>query len=149
MSKIIDKVETFIQRLQDMEYIIAPEAAQLWFWAPPSVPKVPLIYKEKKTLSDYLAGMISLYEENRDNEKKKLDYAQMCLSWINRAFACGVIREGKGLISKNKKLVRDNKRLREHLDECNKRCQKLEEEMKRIHGLFPDTGTFTGDVQDE
>ena len=142
MSSIIKKVERFIQRLDDMDYVLTIEAHKMWYTTPSAFPS---LIGERNTLSDYLANAISAYQENRDNEEKKLSYAKRCLIWINRAFACGVVQEGKRLISKNKKLERDVKRLQELLDECNKKCQTLEQENKELHRRFPDSG-FTGDV---
>jgi len=152
MSSTIERVETFIQRLDNMDYILNIEAHQIWYTKQSVFPSMSA---ERKTLSDYLANAISAYQENRDNEEKRLTYAETCLLWVNRAFTCGVIKEGKGLISKNKeldskskKLERGIKRLQERLDECNKKCQELEEENKKLHKLFGDD-RFTGDVLSE
>lgn len=106
------------------------------------------MYDERNTLSDYLANAISEYQENRDNEQRRLSCAERCNIWINRAFTTGVIQEGKGLVSKNKELKRDIKHLRKRLAECNKRYQKLEEENNRLHKLFGDN-RFAGDVLSE
>lgn len=150
MSSIIEKVETFIQRLHDMDYIFTPEAKGIWYVSPsrPLYPSPLSPPKERKNLTDYLAIAISDYEENRDDEQHRLSYARTCLLWINRAFASGVIQEGKGLISKNKELERDVKHLRKRLDECNKRRQIVEKQNQWLHKLIP-KDTFTGDLSNE
>ena len=93
MSSIIEKVEIFIRRLHDMDYIIDSESHKIWY----SAPSKPT---ERKTLADYLANRISQYEGNKDNEQIRFAYARTCLLWINRAFACGVIKKGEGLARK-------------------------------------------------
>lgn len=144
MSDTIKKVETFIQRLHNLHYVVSLEASKLWY-APRSSEYPFLLTSKRKNLADNLADAITDYQENK-NKKSKLSYAKKLLMWINKAFTYGVIREGKSLISENKKFELDVKRLQERLDECNKRNQKLEKENKRLHGLVPPT-SFVGDIK--
>ena len=133
--KIIKRVETFIQRIHDLDYVIKPEARNI-------------IYKgfvgsemRIRSLSDFLSGAIAHFET-----AKTLKNAISCLYWIDKAFSCGVVQEGEGLISKNEKLKKELKLLRDQLRECRQRCQALEIENKQLHKLFGGT-SFTGDVQ--
>ena len=78
MSEVIEKVETFIQRLHDLDYIIAPEPPTFFYES----------LEEKNTLSEFLADRIYDYEINKENkDENKLLCARACLVWINRAFA--------------------------------------------------------------
>lgn len=114
MNDLIEKVETFIQRINDMEFIITKEASKL-IYSNPSGPK------EEKSLADSLANGIYLYEQNRNHDEKKLASARLCNVWINRAFTQGVVQEGQGLAKQlkecreeNAQLERDNKVLSEN-----------------------------------
>lgn len=129
----IKQVEKFIRRLHDRELVFKR----------PTV-KNKELNKEFNRISQRLSETIRQYQIHKIGL-----FARFCLFWINRAYTMDFIQEGKSLFSKNEKLERDNNRLRERLDECNKRCQRLEEEIKRIHNRFPDTRTFAGDVQGE
>lgn len=112
MSETIEKVETFIRRLHNLEYVITSEAREILYRD--SQDQVP------KNLADWLSRRIFSYEDNKDDEERQLFYAQLCLIWINKAFTCGVVQEGKSLIKKldeyrekNVQLERDNKVLSE------------------------------------
>jgi hypothetical protein len=121
MSSIIEKVETFIQRLHDLDYVIDPKASTLIFG-------IPSRLSESMLLSDFLAKKISEYEENRDNERNKLTYALSCLMWINRAFTCGVIHEGQGLARKLKECQEKNTKLDSDLERVSMEYLRLKEE---------------------
>lgn len=135
MSSIIEKVETFIQRLHDLDYSIAPEAIKIIYDFPS---------KEKKSLTDCLANAIYEYEANKDNEQVKLHYAQLCLIWINRAFACGVIEEAQGLAKKLGECRERNTQLERDIETLSVQYLQLQREheefMKRIR--LPDEGNL-------
>lgn len=111
MSTIIEKVEIFIQRLHDLDYTITPEATEIWY----SDPSRPL---DRKNLADHLANVISRYLREKDNEQDRFHCAQLCSLWINRAFACGVIKEGQGLARQ--------------LAECREKNIQLENDLEKL-----------------
>jgi len=58
------------------------------------------------------------YEKNKEYKQTRLGYARICLLWINRAYAQGVVNEGQGLAGK--------------LKECREKQAKLENELETI-----------------
>lgn len=107
MSEIIEKVETFIQRLHDLDYIITPEAATIIYSSKSDM-------FERGTLSSYLSRRITEYEENKDEGSTKQSYARICHLWMIRAFSCGVVQEGNGLARKLKECREKNVQLERH-----------------------------------
>ena len=125
MSSIIERVETFIQRLNDLDYVIVPEATKILYSS--ALP----FSKERRPLSDCLANAISEYQMNKDNEKDRFDFAHACSVWINRGFTCGVIQEGQGLARKLKECQEKNVQLEKDIE-------KLSEEyvnLKKLHEM--------------
>jgi len=94
---IIQRVETFIQRCHDLDYVIKPEARNVTYSKRESDDP-----KDRTILSDRLALAISSYELNRENPDLRLSEAEAALLWITRAFSSGVVTEGPGLIRKHK-----------------------------------------------
>ena len=129
MSEIIEKVETFIQRLHEMDYIIAPKASELVY-------ETPLL--EKNTLAEFLATRLYDYEKNRENiDEIRLPCARACLVWINRAFAHGVVQEGQGLARKLKEYQEKN-------DQLQRDNEKLSSELLRLQAEYEEfTSRFT------
>ena len=125
MSEIIEKVETFIQRLHDLEYIITPEAKTITYSSKSDM-------FERSTLSSYLSRRITEYEEKKDNDSTKLSYARICHLWIIRAFSCSVVREGPGLARKLKECREKNVQLERH----NKVLSEEYLNLKMIHEDF-------------
>lgn len=124
-SNIIEKVEEFIQHLHKLEYVIDLKATNMR-------------YRDEKglnagSLSDLLANAISHYEEKRDIVDLNIKnlFAQMCLIWINRAFASGVVNHGEGLIAKLKECSEKNKELENELI-------KISEEYKYLRTEYED-----------
>jgi len=109
MSSIFEKVDTFIQRLHDLYYVIDPKAAEIIYSSEG---------KPSHSLTDKLALTLEEYEENKDNENVGLIRAHIALLWINRAFLNGVVHEGQGLARK--------------LDECQEKNIQLEGELEKL-----------------
>jgi hypothetical protein len=133
MSTIIDKVETFIQRVHDLEYIVTSEATNLWYVSKNKLYPMP---NDKTNLSDSLASAMAHYQENKDDEKERLHYAQICFMWINRAFTSGVIREGKGLITKFAECKRRNEMLERDLEVLSEQYLRLQEKYEPLMRRF-------------
>ena len=68
-----------------------------------------------------------------------MNYAQMCILWINRAFASGVIKEGQGLARQVAKCREKNTQLEKDLETLSVQYLQLQREheefMKRISPL--------------
>jgi len=124
MSSTIEKVDTFIQRLNDLDYIISPEAGKLFYGA-------PSISTETKSLADYLANAINEYELNRDSKDSEFK-ARICHLWISRAFAQGVVQEGKGLAGKLKESREKNAQLERDLERLSVEYLYLKELTRRV-----------------
>jgi hypothetical protein len=92
---VTEKVETFIQRYHDLEFVVTEEGRKL------TSPEDPATGRRVLWVNS-LADSISAYSLNRDNPQVRLKYAQECLGYINKAFAAGIIRDGPGLITKYK-----------------------------------------------
>lgn len=124
MNELIEKVETFIRRLHDLEYIITPEAQEF-------------IYTDKKTkkeisLAHMLSRKISEYERNKDNEKMRSFYAESCYSWINRAFTYGVVRERESLARLLQECQDKNVQLANDFEISSFKLKQLQEKMGRF-----------------
>ena len=119
MSATIEKVETFIQRLQDLEYKITSEARQIRYKFKQTAYPIP---HDPRTLSDCLANAISEYQKRSDNEEERLNYARICYIWINRAFTLGVVQEGEGLVKK--------------YEECREKNTMLENDLEHLSELY-------------
>jgi hypothetical protein len=87
-----------------LEYIVSPQALGTRF-RKANQPETVV------SLSDKLSTAISECEEHRIHPEVRLKWAQHALTWINKAFACGLIQEGQGLVNKNKKLEAKNAEL--------------------------------------
>ncbi len=117
----VESVDTFIRRLRDLDLVIDPQAQYL-------------AYYHKKTrqptgyFSDLLANAITKYEANR-NPQIKGTLAEICLIWINRAFSCGLIKEGEGLITK----LRECQEKNAHLERENKLIATAYKELQDKH----------------
>jgi hypothetical protein len=133
-----EQIDKFIRRMHDRELVFKPPL------------RLEAIKRaEFKHISQSISESILKYQGQKSGSYQKGFCARIGLFWINRAYTMGFIDEGKGITTKINRLESDNKRLRDRLDECNKERQRLEKEIERIHNLFPDTRTFTGDVQGE
>lgn len=136
-SDLIKEVETFIRRYKDLDYVVFPEAGEMMFEGE----------EGESCLSDFLAGSISTYEEKRDI--KSAIYCSYC---INKALACGVIKTGEGLISKNeacsKKTTnhsKENEILKKKLEEVNRELNDAKKRIKELEKLM--TPSFIGGVE--
>ena len=129
-NDVIEKVETFIQRLNDMDLVYTDRASEVKFG--------------EKSIADGLALAITTYEEfkNSATPTVKHDFASTCLLWIERAWAWKAIEEGEGLARKlrecqaeNTKLRTDNETLASELLQVKQRLDGL---LKRIPSLRSD-----------
>lgn len=137
-SDVIEKIEIFIQRLHDMDYVITPEASKLIY----ETQSTPM---EKNNLSSFLANRIYDYDTNRDNKDEiRLMYARSCLIWINRAYTSGVVQEGQGLIKKLDDCGKLNEQLKEELKKRKERCDELEKQIRFLQAIK--SPKFIGDV---
>jgi len=117
---VIQKVEVFIQRVHNLDYVISREAARLIY------SRLDLKdITQARTLADHLANAMETYLESKKHlaesasvEEERLSAkliqvsAETCLLWINRAFASGIVQEGEGLVRKFKECQAENDKLR-------------------------------------
>lgn len=104
-KEIVDVVELFIKRVQNLEYVILPEARKIKFE----------LGDRKNTLADWLALCIHDYEQSKaDRMPRMFGTAGICLLWIDRALWHGLMRPRKGLVPK--------------LEQCQARCEELEKD---------------------
>lgn len=133
----VERVENFIQHLQDNDWKILPEAKKIQ-------------YKTeaygKRSIADYLSIGVALYHHEQSYMS-----AVTCDNYISDAFNHGVIAEGEGLITKNKKL---NERIAELESEKKGLQRKLEKTLKRNaqleHEYYVLKGAqFVGEVEED
>jgi hypothetical protein len=94
-SEVIQQVETFIQRCHDLDYVFTPESRKMVYQASSG---------DKKLWANVIADAMTLYTLNKDNSNR-LDCAETCLGYINKAFAGGLVTEGPRLIARHKQAV--------------------------------------------
>lgn len=130
---MIEQVETFIQHLRDLDFIVAPEGNKIRYGQGVIT-----------TLSDELADSISIYEVSKYDPKERLISAHKCMRWINRACASGIIKEGDGLINKfkecfdkNIEISKKNIELAKDLDETNRELRDAKEKIKELEQMIP------------
>lgn len=113
MNAVIEKVDDFVRKYHDLDYVIDSRAMEIWYGSSESS-----IFDRKRTnLTDHLANAISMYDGSKDdNEQNRLVAASVCLIWINRAFACGVVKEGQGLARKLRETEERNVQLQKDLE---------------------------------
>src|SRR6266851_6238590 len=91
----IRKVETFIQRCHDLDYVFSPETIKL-------VVHKSEAYSDRIPWANVIADAMTTYTLNKGNPDNRLTAAEECLGLINKAFAAGIVKEGPGLINKHK-----------------------------------------------
>jgi hypothetical protein len=135
-TAIFERIDKFIQRLQNKDYIVKPEAQSITC-------KTAYANGLKKSLADMILIGITHYKYER-NALHAITLDQL----INEAFMHGVIEEGEGLISKNKKaqeritqLEKENETLKRRLAKATKKLEEYEKDFGLLHGRH-----FQGDV---
>lgn len=113
-EEVIKKIEAFIQRLRDLDYIIEDNRASLIHNS-----IKPLIYdyakddgqREEECLVDLLAKSITEYELSKNIPSNKISSIYKCEHWINVALTNGIVKEGRGLVNKLKDSYEKNTKL--------------------------------------
>lgn len=128
------RIDKFIQRLDDKDYTIKPEAQYI---------ACKTEAYGKKSLADMITMSISRYRY-----EQTMRSAIMCDQCITEAFAAGVIEEGEGLNTKNKKakeridqLEKEVETLNRQLAKAKKTLEEWKKEYSLLHGRH-----FGGDV---
>lgn len=119
----IERVETFIQHLHDMDYVITDRASEIMFG--------------EQSIADGLARAITEYEtfKNTSTPLGRHIFASSCSLWIHRAFTWKVIQEGQGLVRK--------------LGECQEKYAQLEKELERVSTAYIDLEKKCKELEDE
>ena len=109
-SEVIQKVEVFIQRCHDLDYVFTPESRKM-------VVQNSEYGASSKLWANVLAASMTEYTRNKLTANR-LKYALTALANIDRALVMGLVTEGPGLIrrhaqaeAKVKALESENKRL--------------------------------------
>jgi phage shock protein A len=131
-DKIVEKVEDFIRRYNNLEYTIDSKATSIRYIGEGDA--------HPRSLSDDLADSISRYEHNRNNPSKQ-GYARICLIDINRAFANGVIKEGNGLVSKLEECTKKNTELENDLRKVSDELYNAKEKIEELRQQIPNFGS--------
>jgi hypothetical protein len=121
-SDIIAKVENFIRRVHDRDYIITEKAHTIIFSEPKDSTSMFGSRKEVGNLADLLAKSMSLYQVTKEVDKESTSIelfkaAAECLSWINEAFSWNIVKESEGLVNKLKKCEEKNSQLEKDIQE--------------------------------
>jgi hypothetical protein len=125
-KKTIDTVETFIQRVLDHDIEFTKEAGQIILFDL----EEPLA---GQSISDNLAHLMTMYQENKDNANGS-SYAQQILSWINRAYTYGVIKEAPGLITKLRQCQEEKTKIENQRMKLQSDIEKLSSEASFLKG---------------
>ncbi len=106
-SGVIERVDTFIRRFQDLDFISRP------------------IHEADRELAHDLAKYLSDYLSLDAHNPYKEGLASLCEIWINRTIAAGIIKEGEGVLrqlrrtnEEHAKLMEENQRLTRELGEA-------------------------------
>lgn len=135
-SSVIAEVEDFIRRLHDGDYIISKEAHKIEFSKPRDGAVGLVSRKEIGNLADRLAHAMSIYEVNKGKSSLRRTSAISCLMWINRAFSWGVIKEGKGLLTRLKKCQERNLQLETDIQQITSDYISLQGRYMELNELF-------------
>lgn len=112
-----DKVEAFIQKLRDLDYVIKLGEPKIVTGGASNSSYVR-DYDGGLGVTRQLSKCITEYEANKDNPNMKQWYTRELLKAINDAFTQGLIKEGEGLA-------------RKHQDSSDK-CSKLEQDLAQL-----------------
>ena len=112
-----DKVELFIQRLRNLEYVIKLGEPKI-VTGSDRIHTTIREYDGGRSIACRLSTCITEYEANKDNQQTKYYYARELLKAINDAFTQGIIAEGEGLA-------------RKYRDSSDK-CSKLEQDIAQL-----------------
>ena len=103
---VIERVDAFIRHFQDLDFISRP------------------IHDTDRELAHDLARYLSDYLALPPQSPYKEGLAALCESWINKAIASGIIKEGEGVLrqlrrtsEEREKLMQENQRLTNELAE--------------------------------
>ncbi len=103
---VMERVDTFIRRFQDLDFISRP------------------IHEADRELAHELARYLSDYVMLEAHNPYKEGLASLCEIWINRAIATGIIKEGEGVLrqlrrtnEERAKLIEANQKLTKELEE--------------------------------
>ncbi len=92
---VMERVDTFIRRFQDLDFISRP------------------IHEADRELAHELARYLSDYVMLEAHNPYKEGLASLCEVWINRAIATGIIKEGEGVLRQLRRTNEERARLLE------------------------------------
>lgn len=117
-QEVISKVETFIRRCHDLDFVFSAASWKLRTTAKEG---------ESKSFADGIARAMSEYDWFKEFPEERMKKANVLLWWMNRAFAVGVVREGEGLVNRNRYLEANVAELRDQVRKLTAELEKLRE----------------------
>lgn len=125
-AKTIEKVETFIKRIHDLDLII----------------KTGTTLADRR-LSASLGKALGEYEVCRGSLDKVAE-ATICIKLIDKSYGFGLIMEGKGMHGKiedyekrNKQLKKANEQLEDNLEKLKTKYQNCKKKLETLENRFP------------
>jgi hypothetical protein len=121
-SDIFEKVEIFIKRIRELDYVI----------------------DKTDNISDYLAISMTEYEAYAASKVEPLTKwmkAYTCLFFINRAIANGIVKPGDALTSKFKECSEENTKLKEEMEIMSNDLIKAKERIEELEQMIPSAGS--------
>jgi hypothetical protein len=134
-TNITRKVQSFIDRLHDGEYVI-DQKANFMMYSTGSV---------NKSLAAYLAEEMHEYEILSDL-LPNIKAASSCLIWIDRAFACGYVRESDGMAKKLHECESEIKELKTQIKTVKEETEKYATDLVFIQGKYDELKELTSNI---
>jgi hypothetical protein len=126
---VIERVETFIQRMHNLDLVVQTDRADIQYGIPGEKAE------SQRSLADHLALQMKYYEENRETPLR-FSYARILLIWIDRALTHGAIREGPGLLTKLAKYQEEDSRLKSENERLQADISHLSTDLLQLQGRY-------------
>ncbi|MGB7955928.1 MAG: hypothetical protein WCF23_18290 [Candidatus Nitrosopolaris sp.] len=139
MSKLkndVETIESFIQRLHDLDIIIDQKALDI-----PITKYEADQPPQTKNLVDVLTLMVENYKEHSKDNFRDM-FAKICAGWIDKAYIYGVVKEGNGLATKFNDCKSQQEELQKTLDEISDRNIRLEFENQDLQSELEQSEKF-------
>jgi len=115
---VMERVDTFIRRFQDLDFISRP------------------IHEADRELAHELARYLSDYVMLEAHNPYKEGLASLCEIWINRAIATGIIKEGEGVLRQLRRTNEERAKLIEANQKLTKELEELRAELELTRARF-------------
>jgi hypothetical protein len=114
----IDKIETFIRRLNAGEFVFTSKATEVrYVYNRQETDTIVQLRLKYIPLSDCLNNALNDFRCEKQDTTRKRYLASKCQSWIQVAWLNGAIQEGQGLTKKLEECKAENTRMQRELEE--------------------------------